>query len=93
MDPILNANYTGAPMSVTLSPGRYKIECWGASGGWGTQRANPYGKGGYSAGEIDIKEEIVAWLYIGRRGSNSDETKIWSTCGKRRRQQSDRGAY
>ena len=76
MDPVLNVNYTGAPMPVTLSPGRYKMECWGASGGLGTGQANPYGKGGYTAGEIDIKEETIVWLYIGRKGSNYNDTNI-----------------
>ncbi|EOY7326315.1 glycine-rich protein, partial [Clostridioides difficile] len=28
-----NFDYTGAEQSVTLKPAKYKLECWGASGG------------------------------------------------------------
>ena len=32
---ILNFDYTGAVQSVTLKPGKYVLECWGAQGGNG----------------------------------------------------------
>ena len=32
---ILNFDYTGAVQSITLKPGRYVLECWGAQGGNG----------------------------------------------------------
>ncbi|MBH8066328.1 glycine rich domain-containing protein, partial [Clostridioides difficile] len=28
-----NFDYTGTEQPITLKPGRYKLECWGASGG------------------------------------------------------------
>lgn len=74
--PSLDINYTGAPIALKLSPGKYKMECWGAAGGWGTGRANPYGKGGYTVGEVSIIQETTVWLYIGRRGSHFDEANF-----------------
>ena len=31
---VINFAYTGAKQIVTLPPGRYKLECWGAQGGY-----------------------------------------------------------
>lgn len=78
VDPVLDINYTGKPISMTLPSGKYKMECWGASGGWGTGRApgNPYGKGGYTSGIISFMDPATIWLYIGRRGSHFDESNF-----------------
>lgn len=74
--PSLNINYTGEPIPITLLPGKYKMECAGASGGWGTGRANPYGKGGFTSGVISFLKEITIWLYIGRKGSDFDQSNF-----------------
>ena len=44
---VINFAYTGAKQSVTLPPGRYKLECWGAQGGY-RSNASYGGKGGYA---------------------------------------------
>ncbi|HFL3205687.1 TPA: glycine-rich protein, partial [Clostridioides difficile] len=33
MATVYEFNYTGSEQSVTLKPGKYKLECWGACGG------------------------------------------------------------
>ena len=42
----------------------YKIECWGASGGDGSDITEP-GMGGYTSGNINIPQNIGLYLYIG----------------------------
>lgn len=67
---VLNFAYTGGAQSVTLVPGRYKLEVWGAQGGY--RSSTSYGgKGGYSVGELAINEEIEAVIQVGGSG-NSD---------------------
>lgn len=44
---VINFAYTGAKQIVTLPPGRYKLECWGAQGGY-RSNASYGGKGGYA---------------------------------------------
>ncbi|VIF69285.1 glycine rich protein [Clostridioides difficile] len=63
-----NFDYTGAEQSVTLKPGKYKIECWGACGGraGGTGVTNT--KGGYTSGEITLSESVVLYIYVGQSG-------------------------
>ncbi|EGT2204157.1 hypothetical protein DFW37_15770 [Clostridioides difficile] len=68
-----NFDYTGAEQSVTLKPGKYKIECYGASGGYTsrpdfTPTYKP--KGGYSAGEITLKKDTLLYVYVGRSGES-----------------------
>ena len=50
---ILNYDYTGAVQSVTLTKGTYKLECWGAMGGYRSS-ASYAGKGGYSVGTLTL---------------------------------------
>ena len=40
--------YKGSVQSVSLLPGTYKLECWGAEGGNSEYHSKPGGKGGYS---------------------------------------------
>ncbi|MCC0648495.1 glycine rich domain-containing protein [Clostridioides sp. ZZV15-6598] len=57
--------------NVTLKPGRYKFECWGARGGaLGTPYESGfyYGWGGYCSGEITLKKETILYLYVGKDG-------------------------
>ncbi|EOE7204507.1 glycine rich domain-containing protein [Clostridioides difficile] len=62
--------------NVTLKPGKYKFECWGARGGaLGTpfESGFYYGYGGYCSGEITLKKETTLYLYVGidgRKGYN-----------------------
>ncbi|MGO0862013.1 glycine rich domain-containing protein, partial [Clostridioides difficile] len=64
-------NCTGNEQSVTLSPGKYKLECWGARGGaTGTPYESGfyYGLGGYCSGEITLRKEITLYVYVGFDG-------------------------
>ena len=58
--------YTGKYQQITLSPGLYKLECWGAKGG------NPTGGlGGYSYGELEILMSCTLYVYCGGIGGNN----------------------
>ncbi|WP_461193976.1 Glycine rich protein [Clostridioides difficile] len=63
-----NFNYIGAGQSLTLKPGRYKIECWGACGGRYHGSGVTNTKGGYTSGEITLSESVVLYIYIGQSG-------------------------
>ncbi len=58
--------------------GKYKIECWGAEGG-GCQllpncELGDSGKGGYSSGNVVLKEGTVLYIYVGGKGSVGNTT-------------------
>ena len=65
--------YTGTYKQITLFPGLYKIECYGASGGGGNgSNSSTYaGYGGYTSGKIKIKEELDIYMYIGGAGEHA----------------------
>lgn len=64
---ILNYDYTGAVQTVTLPKGIYKLECWGAQGGY--RSSSIYGgKGGYSVGTITLTKETNVYIYVGGSG-------------------------
>ena len=67
--------YRGAAEEVTLSPGKYKIECWGAAGGY-SDAANitEVGKGAYTAATFNITKETTLYVYVGGKGSLYSET-------------------
>lgn len=80
---ILNCPYSGAKKSISLPPGKYKLECWGAQGGY--RNSTSYGgKGGYSKGEIDIKEETVFYLYTGGSGRTGGTSGGFNGGGRRK---------
>ena len=61
------------PQSVTLRPGRYIFELFGASGGEANYNGNIAhgGKGGYSSIIYETQSTITLYLYIGGEGSYS----------------------
>ncbi|VHX71269.1 glycine rich protein [Clostridioides difficile] len=66
-----NFDCANIEQNVTLKPGRYKFECWGARGGaLGTpfESGFYYGYGGYCSGEITLKKETTLYLYVGLDG-------------------------
>lgn len=70
---ILNFEYTGAVQKISLPPGRYKLEVWGAQGGY--RSSETYGgKGGYSVGTIslndDVQEDTELFIYVGGSGNS-----------------------
>lgn len=60
--------YTGGPQSVTLQPGTYVFECWGAQGGdWGFNPPNSKGGlGGYTKGTITLTQPQTFYVYVGQ---------------------------
>ncbi|HFL3546930.1 TPA: glycine-rich protein [Clostridioides difficile] len=73
MATVYEFNCTGSEQSVTLSPGKYKLECWGASGGGGSDQTDleKCSKGGYSKGEILLKKQTTLYIYAGGWGFES----------------------
>ena len=73
---ILNFDYTGAVQSVTLKPGRYVLECWGAQGGNGANGNSgldsfsgaPGGRGGFSTGVLSLNANTTIYIYVGGKG-------------------------
>lgn len=75
---ILNCPYSGTVKSITLPKGTYKLECWGAQGGSGTNgsgnNATSYkhaGLGGYSKGTITLKSKQTLYLVVGGQGTDA----------------------
>lgn len=66
---VLNCPYGGKAISVTLPKGKYKLEVWGAQGGY--RSSSTYGgKGGYSAGTITLDVPTKVWIYTGGSGNS-----------------------
>lgn len=76
---ILNFDYTGTVQTVTLPKGTYKLECWGAQGGYSSSNSGIMvgmgGKGGYSAGTITLNQKTLIYIYTGGVGSISGNGK------------------
>lgn len=82
MSDILNYVYTGAKQTVTLKPGRYKLECWGAQGGY--RSSSSYGGlGGYSVGEISLDKQTTLYVYVGGSGNTGKTNGGFNGGGKR----------
>lgn len=64
---ILNYDYTGAVQTVTLPKGVYKLECWGAQGGY-RSGATYGGYGGYSVGTLTLEADTQLFIYSGGSG-------------------------
>lgn len=59
-------NYTGHTEAVNLPPGKYKLECWGARGGYEESIISYSGKGGYSTGVITLQESTTLYINVGQ---------------------------
>lgn len=59
-------DYTGGTRAITLQPGRYRLEAFGAGGG---NDGNPGGKGGYARGDINLTTAKTLFLCIGGAGT------------------------
>jgi len=69
-------------VTETLAPGRYKLETWGAEGGYRSS-ATYAGKGGYSVGEIDIAEPTVVFIHSGGSGNTGKTNGGFNGSGMR----------
>ncbi|MBY2477544.1 hypothetical protein KWV16_11695 [Clostridioides difficile] len=64
-----NFNYANYVQNVSLPPGKYKLECWGACGGAvDTSDWTNCAKGGYSKGEIVLKKRTNLQICAGQSG-------------------------
>lgn len=75
---IMNFDYTGSVQTATLTPGRYKLECWGAEGGNGTDFPNTNGKGGYSVGVLTLSQTLNIFIYAGGAGIATPSASGWT---------------
>lgn len=69
---IMNFDYTGSVQTATLTPGAYKLECWGGQGG--TYSSYIGGYGGYSKGTITLAKTTTVYVSVGGAGSSSSTT-------------------
>lgn len=70
--------YTGSIQTITLKPGTYTLEAWGASGGnfhYHNQAAP--GKGGYSKGTIKLTKTTTLYIGVGEKGQDD----VWHSGG------------
>ena len=71
MSHIWNFDYTSCKTEVlTLQPGIYRLEVWGARGGSKNSGAMG-GLGGYSTGVLTLNEETKAFIHVGSQGSDT----------------------
>ena len=66
---VMNFDYTGSVQTATLTPGRYKLECWGAQGGY-RSNSSYGGKGGYSTGTLTLTQKTTIYIYVGGSGNS-----------------------
>lgn len=59
--------YTGKGQGITLLPGRYKLEVWGAKGG--SVLDGTGGNGGYSTGTLNLNAKTAMSVYVGGIGA------------------------
>lgn len=79
---ILNYSYTGAVQTINLPKGKYKLECWGAQGGY--RSSSTYGgKGGYSVGTITLINKTDIFIYVGGSGNTGKTAGGFNGGGER----------
>ena len=75
-------DYTGNVQSIELSPGKYKLEVWGAEGGGrrlsGNSASGLGGYGGYSTGILTLKTKTTLLIYVGGYGQSSNSGIAYS---------------
>ncbi len=76
---VWNYSYTGSQQSITLQPGNYRFETWGAQGGAGYSSTG--GNGGYSKGEITLTTATTVYIYVGGVGTNGTTTVGYTANG------------
>ena len=63
---------------TTILSSKYRMECWGASGGEGN---STYGKGSYVSGTISNMKDIDFYVYVGQQGVTTDNSGAWNGGG------------
>lgn len=72
-------DFVGHSETVTLEPGRYKLEVWGAEGGKREGNSKTPGKGGYSVGTLELTTRKKLYIHVGE--SPSTESGGWNGGG------------
>ena len=71
------------PYSISLPQGLYKLEAWGASGGYVDE--NYAGKGGYAQGILTLTHNVQVYIFVGQKGCTSSTAvkscKAWNGGG------------
>lgn len=66
---VYNFAYTGTVQEITLPPGKYKLQCWGAQGGdvydYHYYLVAGGGYGGYAEGILHLTEEKTLYAFVG----------------------------
>lgn len=78
---IMNFEYTGAVQEVTLNPGKYILECWGAEGGTSANAKTAGGKGGYSTSTLTLTSTQKIYVYVGGKGSSTTTSGTFTPGG------------
>ena len=63
--------YSGKHEAITLLPGNYKLQVWGAAGGVSQSDWAKAGPGGYAEGVVNLKAKTSVWVVVGGRGNGS----------------------
>lgn len=77
---IINYTYTNGRGLITLPSGKYKLEVWGARGGYRSS-ATYAGKGGYSVGTITLDKATNVFLYPGGQGGTLSTANTSNNAG------------
>jgi hypothetical protein len=72
--------YTGNSHEITLSPGTYLFECWGAQG-YIANDIEIGGKGAYTKGTISLKTTQTFYVLPGQYGQESISTYVFNDGG------------
>jgi hypothetical protein len=69
--------------SVTLGPGAYHLEVWGAQGGNDTSYPDTVfgGRGGYSKGTVQLNSKTTLYVYVGGSGTGYLPGSNWGSTG------------
>ena len=73
----------GAPIEwVVPRSGTYKLEAWGARGGYGTANSGSTsyngGRGAYTSGEINLVGGTKIYIYLGENGRSPSNSASWA---------------
>lgn len=79
---ILNCPYSGSSKTITLPKGKYRLECWGAQGGYRSS-SSCGGKGGYAKGTLTLTADTVIILVAGGSGNTGGTDGGFNGGGKR----------
>jgi hypothetical protein len=68
--PVANFDYTGGVQSYTVPlSGTYKLEVWGAEGGYDAGHGG--GNGGYSCGTVELIQNSILYIVVGGKGGSN----------------------